>query len=76
VGAANAAMSRVHDRMPVIIQPEDEAFWLDTSIDAAPALEALLTPPPDDMITAHTVRSDKRPRDDDATLIDPVDDAA
>lgn len=72
VGKANTTMSRVHDRMPVIIQPEDEAFWLDTRIDATHALESLLTPPPDDLITAHPVRSDKRPRDDDTTLIDPI----
>ena len=73
VGEANAAMQHVHDRMPVIIQPEDEAFWLDRQIDATQALEALLTPPPEDAITAHQVRSDKRPREDDATLIDPLD---
>jgi putative SOS response-associated peptidase YedK len=72
VGPANAAMQQVHERMPVIIEPEDEAFWLDTGIDAVPALEALLKPPPDDSIAAHTVRSDKHPQDDDATLIDPL----
>lgn len=72
VGEANQSLRHVHDRMPVIIAPEDEAFWLDTKIDAVPALEALLLPPPEDAITAHKVRSDKRPRDDDATLIDPV----
>jgi putative SOS response-associated peptidase YedK len=76
VGEANQTMQHVHDRMPVIIQPQDEAFWLDTGIDSVPALEALLTPPPEDLITAHRVRSDKRPRDGDATLIDPVDDEA
>ena len=70
VGEANTAMSQVHDRMPVIIKPEDEAFWLDTKIEATQALESLLTPPPDDLITAHRVRSEKRPQDDDATLID------
>jgi putative SOS response-associated peptidase YedK len=74
VGEANAAMRHVHDRMPVIIQPEDEAFWLDTKIDATQALEALLTPPADDAIIAYRVRSDKRLREDDATLIDPLDD--
>ena len=71
VGAANTAMRQVHDRMPVIIEPGDEAFWLDTKIEVTNALEALLTPPPADMITAHRVRSDKRPQDDDTTLIDP-----
>jgi putative SOS response-associated peptidase YedK len=73
VGEASAAMRHVYDRMPVIIQPEDETFWLDTKIEATQALEALLTPAPDDMIAAHPVRSDKRPRNDDATLIDPID---
>ena len=73
VGEANNAMSRVHDRMPVIIEPKDEAFWLDTKIDATQALESLLTAPPNDMITSHPVRSDRRPRDDDATLIEPLD---
>ena len=58
--------------MPVIIEPQDEAFWLDTKIDATQALESLLAPPPDDMVTAHIVRSDKRSREDDATLIDPI----
>ena len=72
VGDANRALSHVHDRMPVIIEPQDEAFWLDTKIDATQALESLLAPPPDDMVTAHIVRSDKRPREDDATLIDPI----
>ena len=72
VGDANSAMNAVHDRMPVIIEPKDESFWLDTQIDYAPALEALLKPPSDDAITAYAVRSDKRPSDDDATLIEPL----
>jgi putative SOS response-associated peptidase YedK len=72
VGEANRAMSAVHDRMPVIIAPQDEALWLDTKIDAVQALESLLTPPPDELIAAHKVRSDKRPSDDDATLIEPM----
>jgi putative SOS response-associated peptidase YedK len=57
VGEANQTMRHVYDRMPVIIQPQDEAFWLDSGIDSVPAL---LTPPAEDMITAHRVRSDKR----------------
>ncbi len=70
VGEANATLRQVHERMPVIIAPQDEAFWLDTKIEVTDALQALLTPPPADSITTHRVRSDKRPRDDDATLID------
>ena len=45
VGEADNAMSHVHDRMPVIFEPKDEALWLDSSIDAVPALEAKLKPP-------------------------------
>ena len=72
VGDANATMTHVHDRMPVIIERKDQDFWLDPKMDAVPALEALLTPPPDDSIAAQRVRSDKRPRDDDASLIEPL----
>ena len=72
VGDANTTMNHVHDRMPVIIEQKDEAFWLDTKIDAVQALESLLTPPPDEMIAAYQVRGDKHPRDDDPGLIDPI----
>jgi putative SOS response-associated peptidase YedK len=50
--AANSAMTSLHDRMPVILSPEDEATWLDTASPAArldeiltglPALETALT---------------------------------
>lgn len=30
--AANALMAPIHDRMPVIVQPEDYAAWLDPSV--------------------------------------------
>ncbi len=72
VGKVNKTMSHVHDRMPVIIKPEDEAFWLDRKIEAVPALESLLTSPPEDLISAQLVRNEKRPSDDDPTLIDPL----
>ena len=57
----------------MIIHLDDETFRFDTQIEATQALEALLTPPSDDLITAHPVRSDKHPRDDCATPIDPID---
>ena len=44
--AANSALEPLHDRMPVILRPEDEAHWLDaaTPVDALPALLTGLRP--------------------------------
>ena len=41
--SANELVEPVHDRMPVILRPEDEKFWLDTDENPAIAL-ALLRP--------------------------------
>ncbi len=44
----NAEISRIHDRSPVVIHPQDFAKWLDhDNVDASEAAE-LLVPPPDD----------------------------
>jgi putative SOS response-associated peptidase YedK len=72
VGEPNRKLGKIHDRMPVIADPKDYDFWLDPKIDAVPALRELLTPAPDEDIEARVVRNDKRPRDDDATLIEAV----
>jgi putative SOS response-associated peptidase YedK len=49
---ANAAIAPLHDRMPVVLAPEDFAAWLD--VKATPAEEAvrLLRPAPDDLFEA------------------------
>jgi putative SOS response-associated peptidase YedK len=39
--AANSAIAPLHDRMPIILAPEDEATWLDNRTQP-PALERLL----------------------------------
>jgi len=45
--AANALLSRLHDRMPAIVEPRDFAPWLDVDgVDAGRALR-LLRPAPD-----------------------------
>ena len=52
--AANAAMQALHERMPVILQPEDYGLWL--SRDTAPErLGQLLAPCPDAMLRMHPV---------------------
>jgi len=40
----NELMSRIHDRMPVILKPEDEKTWLDPSITDTNYLSKLLVP--------------------------------
>ncbi len=37
-------MSSIHDRMPVILKPEDEKVWLDTSIPCYRYLQQFLEP--------------------------------
>ena len=52
--AANALMQPLHDRMPVIVAPDDHAAWLgETDTDEA-ALRALLRPYPADQMTARS----------------------
>lgn len=53
---ANAVMAPIHDRMPVVVAPEDWSIWLDpaTPITAA---RALLRPAPPDWLEAYAVSS-------------------
>ena len=47
----NALMSTIHDRMPVILRPEDYAAWLDKGSDPHAAAN-LMRPYPDDELEA------------------------
>lgn len=70
--AANAAIQPLHDRMPVILAPDDFAPWLaqDTPTDA---LQALLQPCANDAVCAHPVSARVgNVRNDDAQLIEPA----
>jgi putative SOS response-associated peptidase YedK len=40
----NTLMANIHDRMPVILRPEDEALWLDRSNSDVASLTGLLRP--------------------------------
>jgi len=48
--ASNAAMSALHDRMPVIIQPEHFDLWLDCRPGTTTDIVHLLAPPPEDLL--------------------------
>ena len=71
--AANAFMRPLHDRMPVIVNPEHFDFWLDGSVSDAHTLEPLLQPYQGDDLVAFAVgRAVGNPRNDDPSLIEPV----
>ena len=64
----NALMAPIHDRMPVILQPEDYAEWLDTSHHDA---QALIRPYPTERMAARAVSMRvNQPENDDAELIE------
>lgn len=51
---ANQAMAELHDRMPVILGPEDAEVWMDPITPPA-RLQALLRPCPDEWVDAYEV---------------------
>ena len=53
--AANQTVGSIHHRMPVIIQPENWARWLDTDNVKATGLREVLVPAADDMLKSHPV---------------------
>lgn len=68
--AANAFMAKLHDRMPVMLEVENVARWLDPK--AGPDdLAALLKPAADGVLAAHPVsRRVNSPKNNDATLLE------
>jgi putative SOS response-associated peptidase YedK len=52
---ANGVVGQVHDRMPVILMPDEYDRWLSPAEQATESLQALLRPLPDDYMTCHAV---------------------
>lgn len=52
---ANDNISDIHERMPVMLRPEDEAAWLDPSCQDIPLLQNLLKPFHNGGLTFHPV---------------------
>jgi putative SOS response-associated peptidase YedK len=50
-----ALVRAVHNRMPVILLPEDEEQWLDASRTPFAKAKSVLKPYPDDLMDAHDV---------------------
>jgi putative SOS response-associated peptidase YedK len=53
--AANAALEDLHDRMPVVLSPNDYARWLDPAIQEPSQLQYLLRACPNDELVAEPV---------------------
>lgn len=70
VTAANEFMKRLHDRMPVILDPADFDTWLGGKPDEA---AALLKPGPDDRLAAYPVSTHvNKPANEDEACIAPL----
>ena len=53
--APNALMIPIHDRMPVLLEPQDEDLWLDPTVDGPERVLPLLRPFPADQMVAYPV---------------------
>lgn len=71
--AANELMAPIHDRMPVILAPEDYEEWLDPQFPDKEKLLALLRPFPEDRLVAIPVSTlVNSPRNEEAACIEPL----
>jgi putative SOS response-associated peptidase YedK len=74
---ANELMRTVHERMPVILQPEHYDVWLDRSMKDTDFLQALLQPFPPEKMTAFEVsKYVNSVRNDGPACIEPLEGAA
>jgi putative SOS response-associated peptidase YedK len=72
----NREMAAIHNRMPVILRPEDEAAWLDPANDSRAQIEPLLQPYNDGGLEIFEVSPEVNViRNNDAKLILPVNSA-
>lgn len=72
VTTANATTKEIHDRMPVILQPEDWQAWLSADTPKKELL-GLLQPATDGVLEVHPVSIlVNNPTHDDASCIEPI----
>jgi len=71
--APNAEMADIHDRMPVILRPEEETAWLDVSKESPDEVGPLMRPFADGELEIYRVSSDvNSPKHNDRHLIEAV----
>ncbi|MBD3882971.1 SOS response-associated peptidase [Phormidium tenue FACHB-886] len=72
--AANALMQSIHDRMPVILEPQDYEQWLDPAVQKGDRLQSLLRPYSDEAMLTYPVSTTvNNPRNDSPDCIEPTD---
>jgi putative SOS response-associated peptidase YedK len=52
---ANSLMANIHDRMPVIIRPEDYAAWIDTNLTDISQIQSLVRLYPERLMEAYPI---------------------
>lgn len=71
--AANDLLKSIHDRMPVILQPEDYDLWLDPQVQETDRLQHLLFPDEDSPFIRYPVSTKvNRPQNDDPDCIEAI----
>ncbi len=70
---ANKLVGEIHNRMPVILPPEDYGLWLDPDFDEKEPLTSLLKPYPDEAMEAYPVsRKVNRPANNEPSCVEPA----
>ncbi len=70
---ANELVGELHDRMPVILSPEDHGAWLDTTTDDATVAKALCKPYPAELMMHQPVSTFvNNPRNEGSRCAEPV----
>jgi putative SOS response-associated peptidase YedK len=70
---ANELLAPYHDRMPVIVRPEDYDLWLDAGIGRADRLRPLLRPYPHEEMDAYAVSPlVNSPANDSVRCVEPL----
>jgi putative SOS response-associated peptidase YedK len=69
----NREMAVIHNRMPVILRPDEESTWLDPSLTDRGVIEKILHPYQDNGLDIHEVSRDvNSPKNNRADLVKPV----
>jgi putative SOS response-associated peptidase YedK len=70
-GEPNELVAPIHNRMPVILRPENFALWLGEEPADPPALQAACEPFPADLMRAYQISTRvNSPRNDDAAILE------
>lgn len=71
--ASNRLIQPLHDRMPVILHPEEYDFWLDRAVTEPEKLKPLYQPYPADLMEMYPVSTlVNNPRNDSPACIEPL----